>query len=88
MTPDTWGASDTPCTCNYGGTHDTANPECDRAILDGTAAPTFYAVNPAEHPMHRLDVEGEAAKCMTCGVTVIGDHPFEIHMRDLRRRKA
>ena len=84
---DDWGTSDTPCTC-HGFGHDPYNPDCDRAILDNTAAPTFYAVNPKEHRLQNLNAEGDIARCLDCGDVITGDNPLAIHMRDLRRRKA
>lgn len=87
MTTDTWGASDTPCTCTY-ATHDPANPECDRAILDGTAGPTFYAVNPAEHHLQNLNAEGDIARCIDCDEVITGDQPLIIHLHDLRARQT
>ena len=88
MTPDTWGASDTPCTCNYGGTHDPANPECDRAILDGTAGPVYAEAPLAEHRLQNLNATGDMARCIDCDEVITGDNPLKIHLHDLRARQT
>ena len=79
----------TACSCHHGGYHEPGNPDCDQAILDGTATPTYAEAPIGAHPLTLISEEpGEfLGRCETCDVLVqsrsVKDALVE-HLQDVR----